>query len=325
MPGTAFRLELRPTTLEDAALVADLESLRDPAEPRDPVSLRHWWRMTEELERATRRIAVQDGAAIAYIGATHELWPADEKRFGVVRPLLRSDLWSQARFAQLVEIGEDWLRAEGAATAVARIRADFEQDIAALHRIGYREDRRARISELDLVANRDKILTAREECRRRMKEQRVALHTLNEDADPAKYKKLYDMSIESEKDIPTSVPWRVLTLDEWTRFWFENPSISEHRYWIAREGDAIVGTSVLEYPVVRGMPSTAYTGTARAVRGRGIGRALKYESIGQAIEAGTTRVRTTNDVDNPHILRINEEMGYRLVTPVIELHRGLER
>src|SRR5881275_1480859 len=50
-----------------------------------------WWRMTEELERATRRIAVQDGAAIAYIGATHELWPEDEKRFGVVRPLLRSD------------------------------------------------------------------------------------------------------------------------------------------------------------------------------------------------------------------------------------------
>jgi len=73
------------------------------------------------------------------------------------------------------------------------------------------------------------------------------------------------------------------------------------------------------------VPSTAYTGTARAVRGRGIGRALKYESIGQAIEAGTTRVRTTNDVDNPPILRINEEMGYRPVTPVIELHRGLER
>src|SRR5438309_11591019 len=115
MPGTAFRLELRPTTLEDAALVADLESLRDPAEPRDPVSLRHWWRMTEELERATRRIAVQDGAAIAYIGATHELWPEDEKRLGVVRPLLRSDVWSQARFAQPGAMGVDLVRGAGAA------------------------------------------------------------------------------------------------------------------------------------------------------------------------------------------------------------------
>src|SRR2546422_3726631 len=89
----------------------------------------------------------------------------------------------------------------------------------------------------------------------------------------------------------------------------------EARYWIAREGDAIVGTSVLEYPVVRGIPGTAYTGTSRSVRGRGIGRALKYESIGQAIEAGTTRVRTNNDTDNPPILHINEEMGYRLVAP----------
>src|SRR5438477_12081312 len=146
MPGTAFRLELRPTTLEDAALVADLESLRDPAEPRDPVSLRHWWRMTEELERATRRIAVQDGAAIAYIGATHELWPEDEKRFGVVRPLLRSDLRSEARFAQLVEIGEDWLRTEGAATEVARFRGVFEQDVAAIQRSSCSMTRMASLS-----------------------------------------------------------------------------------------------------------------------------------------------------------------------------------
>src|SRR5207237_8862911 len=103
MPGTAFRLELRPTTLEDAALVADLESLRDPAEPRDPVSLRHWWRMTEELERATRRIAVQDGAAIADIGATHELWPEGEERFGGVRAFLRHERWAEPGFTQLVE------------------------------------------------------------------------------------------------------------------------------------------------------------------------------------------------------------------------------
>ena len=73
------------------------------------------------------------------------------------------------------------------------------------------------------------------------------------------------------------------------------------------------------------MPWTAYTGTSRSVRGRGIARALKYESIGQAIELGMDRVRTNNDADNPPILRINAEMGYRLVSPVIELHRELDR
>ena len=57
---------------------------------------------------------------------------------------------------------------------------------------------------------------------------------------------------------------------------------------IAREGDAVVGTSVLDLPVERGLPWTAYTGTSRSVRGRGIARALKYESISQALEAGLT-------------------------------------
>ena len=147
--------------------------------------------------------------------------------------------------------------------------------------------------------------------------------TLSDDRDPAKYRKLYEMMIESEKDIPTTVPWRELTFDEWRRFWFDNPAIRVDRYWVARDGDAIVGTSVLDCPVVRGIPWTAYTGTARRVRGRGIARALKYESMGQAIDAGYTRVRTNNDADNPPILRINAEMGYRLIAPVIELHRSI--
>jgi RimJ/RimL family protein N-acetyltransferase len=112
-------------------------------------------------------------------------------------------------------------------------------------------------------------------------------------------------------------------LDEWRRFWLENPAIREDRFWIAREGEEIVGTSVLDCPPVRGVPWTAYTGTSRKVRGRGIARALKYQSMAQAIELGFTRVRTNNDADNPAILKINLEMGYRLVSPVIELHRNL--
>jgi len=323
MPGSTFQLELRPATLEHAGLVADLESARDPNEPRDPVLLRHWWRMDDELEKTKRYIDVRDGAAVAYVAVSHERWNAGEKRFGVVRPLLRRDLWSRTSYGELVRIGEDWLQTETAVTAVARVREDFPDEIAKLEELGYREDRRMRMSELDLVANRDRILGMREEARRNMRERGVEIRPLSEDTDPDRVQKLYEMWIESEQDIPTTVPWRLLTIDEWKRFWFENPAIGEERLWIARQGSAIVGASVLDCPVVRGVPWTAYTGTARAVRGRGIARALKYESIGQAIEAGFTRVRTNNDADNPPILRVNEEMGYRLVTPIVELHRSL--
>jgi GNAT superfamily N-acetyltransferase len=323
MPETDCQLRLRECTLNDAELVADLEATLDPDDPSDPVRRRHWWRMSDELEKAMRRVAVEDGAAFAYASASHELWEPDDKRFGVIRTMLRHDVWNDARYEELVKVAEQWLQSEGARTSVARIRGDFERELHALDQLGYREDRRMRMSELDLVANRNRILAARDESRQRMREQGVQLHVLSQDTDPEKYRKLYEMVIESERDIPTTVPWRVLTFDEWRTFWFDNPAIREDWFWVAREGDVIVGTSVLDVPVVRGLPWTAYTGTSHSVRGRGIARALKYESIGQAVEAGFPRVRTNNDADNPPILRINEEMGYRPVAPLIELHRPL--
>jgi RimJ/RimL family protein N-acetyltransferase len=323
MPETNSQLRLRDCSLDDAELVSDLETSLDPDDASDPARRRHWWRMADELERAMRRVAVDEGAAFAYASASHELWEPDDKRFGMIRTMLRHDVWSDATYGELVRIAESWLQQEGARTSVARVRGDFDRELRALGMLGYREDRRMRMSELDLVANRERLLEARKESRRQMREQGVHVDVVSKDPDPEKFRKLYEMVIESEKDIPTTVPWRVLTFDEWMKFWFSNPAIREDWFWVAREGDAIIGTSVLDLPVERGLPWTAYTGTSPRVRGRGIARALKYESIGQAIEGGFQRVRTSNDAENPAILRINGEMGYRLVQPVIELHRPL--
>ena len=92
----------------------------------------------------------------------------------------------------------------------------------------------------------------------------------------------------------------------------------------AQEGDDIVGMSVMDFPPTRGIPWTAFTATARRVRGRGIARALKYETMAQAIELGYKRVRTANDGENEPILHINRKLGYRLVIPIIEMHRPLQ-
>ena len=74
--------------------------------------------------------------------------------------------------------------------------------------------------------------------------------------------------------------------------WLRSPSMREDRFWIARIGDEIVGASVLGYPPVRGIVGTEWTATARSVRGRGIARALKCETLMQAIALGVDRVRT---------------------------------
>src|SRR2546428_13567760 len=97
---------------------------------------------------------IREGRAIAHVSASHELWHQAEPRFGVVRPALHPDVWSAERYADLVNVAEEWLRKEDAATAVARIREDFDQEMATLGHLGYREDRRMRVSQTGPTANR---------------------------------------------------------------------------------------------------------------------------------------------------------------------------
>jgi len=105
------------------------------------------------------------------------------------------------------------------------------------------------------------------------------------------------------------VPHVLVDMTEWMK-WFDSPGLRPDRIWIAREGDDVVGISMLSYPPVRGVVTTDWTGTARKVRGRGVARALKCETLMQAIALGVDRVRTDNDSANTPILHINETMGY---------------
>ncbi len=304
-------------------IVADLDSTFDAEDPRDPEMLRFWWTRSDQDQVTMRRVAERDGGAVAFVGAGHDRWEENPKRYGWLQPRLLHDLWSEKEFARLVGVGESWLRSEGGAIAVTRMREDFAKEQGALGRLGYAEVRRQNISELDLVAGREKLLETARDLRRSMRDQGVALLTLDQDMDAESLRKLYDMAIAAEKDIPTTMPWRTENFEEWQRSWFDHPGVRKDRFWIAREGEAIVAMSVLEFPVKRGLPWTMFSGTAPSVRGRGIARALKHESVVQAAGLGFKRVRTMNDGANAPILHINHEMGYRLVVPMIELHREL--
>src|SRR5260370_32875998 len=93
-------------------------------------------------------------------------------------------MWSVPEFGRLVGKGEDWLRSEGVVTAVARVRQDFTREIDELGRSGYREVRRLRFSELDLIAKRDLLLAVAAQQRPKTQAQTVAMLTLSDDGDP---------------------------------------------------------------------------------------------------------------------------------------------
>jgi hypothetical protein len=324
MPGShPLALDLRAATLDDIGIVADLEATRDPDDPRDPEIMRFWWTSRSLSQVFSRFVAVDGAHAVAYMTASHERWADTPERFGSIRAVIRSDMWSEREFTRLIGKAEKWLVSEGAVKAVNRVREDFRKELEVLEGIGYREVRRQNISELDLVTNRDDLLRGLAQERRKMKTQGVKMVTLSVYNDSDRLVKLHEMMAATEQDIPSTVPIPRQPFDEWMRATFDDPGIREDRFWIALDGEAIVGLSYLQFPPVRGLPWTAFTATSKNVRGRGIARALKYESMAQAVELGYKRVRTANDGANAPILHINQEMGYRLVHPVIELHRSL--
>jgi GNAT superfamily N-acetyltransferase len=268
-------------------------------------------------------LAERDGSAIAYVYAGHMHWEEIPKRFGSMRSVLHPQSWTEAQYEQLVETGENWVRAEGGEIGVLRVREDIKNEVRVLERRGYREVRRGRQWELNLAAHRERLLAGAEHGRERMRKEGVRLLTLDRDPDPGRLTKLYEVSTTGERDIPTTVPMHKMSYDEWHHLWFDNPGIRADRFWIAREGDTIVGLSAIEYPPTRGRPWTAFTTTMRSVRGRGIARALKHETVAQAIALGVERIRTQNDGENAPILHLNAQMGYEPIEPVLELHREL--
>jgi len=316
-------LHFREATLDDADLVADLDSAITPDDPRDGAILRFWWTPHLAGERAQRWVWVEDGVARGFVFAGHSQWHEGQTRYGRASARLHPDAWNEQSYVDAWSRAEAWLKDANAEVAVSRVREDLEAELALLDRLGFREVRRDRRWRLDLVRGRDRLLAAAEKTRAEMRGQGVTLLTVDQDDDPDKLRKLYELDMETTEDIPKTVPPPVPSFEEWSAMSFEHPGHRADRMWIAREGDEIVGLSFIAYPPSRGIPWTSFTCTARRVRGRGIARALKYQTAAQAIALGAKYVQTDNDAANAPILHLNDEMGYEPVQPVLELHRKL--
>ena len=302
-------LELRPATLDDAAFTADLYTALRPDDADDPALMRHWWKIEAADNVIERWVAIREGRPAGQVFQRHAPWEKMPRRYGRVSADVLPALRTPDRVDALLAYAEDRSRADGTKTFTTWTWEDDGLLLDVLAARGFKEERRERFWECDLVANREKLTAMAEESRKRMQTEGIRVLTLADDPDPEKYRKLWKMSDEAEQDIPTTVP-HIETSWEVFEQWMRSPGLREDRQWIAREGDDIVGVSQLSYPPTRGVVETDWTGTARKVRGRGVARALKCETVMQAIALGVDKVRTDNDGENVPILHINASMGY---------------
>jgi GNAT superfamily N-acetyltransferase len=318
--ATKSDLAFRAAGHGDAAFAADVDTAVRPQSPRDPKVYEYWWAQPNENWVFARFVVLRGDRRLGYAIAEHPRWDVQPERYGTIEANLLPAERTRAALDTVYASMEQRVIADGAKILSAWTNEDDPVRIEALLGRGYKEDRHSRRWELDLVANREKLLAMTEESRTRMKKDGVRMLTLATDDDPNVIEKIWRLSEEAGDDVPTTEPRVPEEMASYTR-WVNAPEIHRDRFWIARVGDDVVGVSVLGYPPVRGIVGTEWTATARSVRGRGVARALKCETLAQAIALGVDRVRTGNDAANDPILHINETMGYHLIPGGIQYLR----
>jgi len=302
-------LTFRPATLEDAAFAADVATATHPDEPEDPASWRHWWSTDDPAWTNERFIVMRADTPIGYARHNHAPWDQMKKRYGRLGFDLLPAERTDAQLATVFDVLEERAHASGTRIFAAYAREDDTWLANWLAAHGYRKERGSKAWQLDLVAQRKKLEEMAAESREKMRAAGIRIQTIDRDSDPDKLHKIHEMSEEAASDVPTTIPHVRQPFEVFAK-WFDAPTVRLDRMWIAREGDDIVGISVLSYPPTRGNVWTDWTGTSRKVRGRGVARALKLETVMQAIAIGVTSVRTENDGENAPILHLNEQMGY---------------
>ena len=285
-------LVFRPATLDDAAFAADVATATHPDEPEDPAAWRHWWSTDDPAWTNERYVVLRGSTPIGYARHNHAPWDQMEKRYGRIGFDLLPAERTDAQLATLFDVIEDRARSSGTRIFASYAREDDEWLARWLVRRGYREERRSKAWELDLTVRRAKLETMAAESRAKMRAAGIEIETIDQDPDPEKFHKIHEMSEEAASDVPTTIPHVRQPFEVFAR-WFGSPTVRLDRMWIARQGDDIVGISVLSYPPTRGNVWTDWTGTARKIRGRGVARALKLETVMQA-DRKSTRLNSSH-------------------------------
>lgn len=313
-------LVFRPSTIDDAAFRADVDTAVYPDEPTDPKLERHWEETEDPTSTIERWIVLEGATPIGYVMHRHPAWAKMPERyartFGEVLPASRDE----ERLRTIHALAEERAVSDGAEVVMSNAREDDPLKMRVLADLGYVEKRRSKRWELDLAAHRERLLALTDASRDRMRAEGIALETLADARDPEILRKMHATYVESAADIPRSSPYVPQTFAVFLES-LEGPALRRDRIWVARKGDAIVGHSMLEYPPVRGPVWTAWTGTARSVRGKGVARALKLETIAQAIAAGVAKLRTDNDGENAPIVHLNRALGYEPVPGWLQVHK----
>ena len=316
------RLTYRPVRQHEVGLAADVMTAAFPREPQDPELTAYGWAHPREGWSYARFFAELTGKQVAFVEWQHGPWSQLPERHCYV------DVWLDQAHTDENLLTESWTwiaeaaLAEGARTLNAAAAEDEPKILKVLADLGYVRDRTERVWTLDLRTHGERIGAEAGAARDRLATAGIRFLPLSEWNDPSRYEKLHALNEVTRQDIPHSSPVLPQTLDDFMAK-LGSPGTPHDRWWVALNGSEAVAMSYLSYPPRRGVVWTSYTCSHPAYRGRGIARAVKLQSLAQAVELGVPEVRTENDSENVAMLHINQTLGYELMPGYVSFAKRL--
>ncbi|MGI0068396.1 MAG: GNAT family N-acetyltransferase, partial [Thermoplasmata archaeon] len=314
------RDRIRRDPSPDFEMQSRLQARLEPDHPISAEEFRVWSRVLDSPGIFTSRIAAEERASGALVGEGilhHEPWAFDPNQYYVgvsVDPAHRSRGLGLAMYHELERVAHD----RAAAVLLATVREGDPRSGRFFERAGFDEQRRTRVSRLDLsvepsgdvrrsaerwAADGLEFTTAAKEGSGRTEVRERILHLRN----------------DAGKDSPRSGPSAAWTYRQFLDMTFESPTFLPDAMFLVRHRDAFVAMTTLQsLPKQPDTLHVTFSGTLRNHRGKGLATELKRRAVEFARQHGYRYLQTENDSRSAPIFKIDGRMGF--VPIVILLH-----
>lgn len=301
-------LVIRPSARDDfPGIVAVLNA----ANPDYPVTVDEYLHQEDTRDPTclqARFVAEKDNRIVGY--AMYGQWMSmyHPRKF-FVEVTVHPELQGQRIGARLYDrLLEELRQHRPLAIRVGGVREDMARGLRFLADRGFREEMRFWESRLDLPSFDPAPYQGVEE---KVRAQGIEIRTLRElQADEAWERKLFDMVVEIERDVPQPEAYTPSSFEHFVASHLTSPDLLPDGWFVALEGGTFVGESNLWRSQAMPDVQVGLTGVRRAYRRRGIALALKIRAITWAKAQGYPVMRTGNESNNRPMLAINERLGF---------------